>query len=487
MSLFNKKIPSTKTVNLAGGTAYRHGAEMELATAVLATFLKDTFYEKGNDRISRITKLCTEVNPVFVAKLAVVARRDFHLRSVSHLLISILSTIARGTNLTSKAMQLAVERPDDLTEIASLLLPTQLPKQVKKGIRSCLVKFSPYQIAKYRMEGKKVKLLDLFNLTHPDPATVSVEQRNAWTSLMKGELKNEETWEARLSSGEDKAVVWKDMISGNKLGYMALLRNLRNIEQQADSETIEIAASLISDDNAIRNSKQLPFRFYSAYQHVTDQRLLASLSHALEVSLSNVPRFDGKTLIAVDGSGSMAAGYHAGFDKVDNDSPITKASIFAAALFKANPDSEVILFDTSIQSTKLIQTDSILTIADKIQHSATGGGTQTSLVFKHAIERLKRHNPFDRIIILSDNESWVERSYFSFGREASVQSVYKEYCKVSNSDPFIFTIDIAGNGTKDVTGSRIFHLSGWSERIFDYMKWSERENELINYINEVEL
>lgn len=472
MSKFNIKKPSNKTINLAGGKAREHSPEMELIVSVLSTFLEDKYYEKGDGRQNRIKKLIKEVKPEFVGKLAVMARNEFHLRSVSHLLVGELSRLHRGDNLVSRVVEKIAERPDDLVEIIAYL-GKPIPKQIKKGIRQSLLKFSRYQLAKYKMSDKKVKLVDLFNLTHPNPCLANEEQRKAWKDLIEDKLKSEETWEARLSAGENKEKVWEDMISNGKIGYMALLRNLRNISEQANKETRKNACKIIADEERVKASKQLPFRFYNAYQNVKNQDMLQAISEALEHSLSNVPKFDGKALVAVDSSGSM-----------DGD-PIQKASIFAAALVKSN-DTDLILYDTNLKEIKFLRNEPVLTLAEKIQKEAMGGGTQTSLVYKYAFERLREGNlKYERIIILSDNESWVEGLGYSSFRYDSVQDYFTAYRK--ENDCFVYAIDIQGYGTKDIGGNRVFHLAGWSEKMFDFMKWIEKENELVEFINRIEL
>lgn len=462
---FNTRQPGTRTTNLAGGVAYKHNPEMELVMAVLSTFLEDKFYESGSDRLTRIKDLVGKVSPEFVAKLAVVARSQFHLRSVSHVLIGELSRIHRGDSLVSRAILGATERPDDLIELCAYL-NKPLPKQVKKGIKEALLKFSPYQLAKYRAEKHEWSLVDVFNLCHPDPNKATEEQAKAWSQLMKGELKNTETWEARLSSGENKAEVWADLVQKDAIGYMALLRNLRNIEQQSHESVIKVAAERIADKSRVEKSKQLPFRFYNAYKHTTSPIFAGAIATALDHSMASVPRFEGRTLVAVDASGSMSG------------DPIKKAAIFAAALAKSN-NADVILYDHNITMFKYVPTDSTITITDNIIRAATGGGTNTSLVFAYA---LASDVKYDRIIILSDNESWQEHA---FGMNHGTNGAYQNYRKIN--DPYVFAIDIAGYGTKDIKGDKVFHLSGWSDRILDYIGAVERGETLVDIIKAFEV
>lgn len=460
MSRFNRTTRAARVENLAGGRAYKHAPEMELVISVLTTFLENKFYESGDERLERIKDLVSRVKPEFVAKLAVMARTEFHLRSVTTALIGELARNHRGDNLVFRVMEKAIERPDDLTELVAYL-GKPIPKQVKRGIRHALLKFSPYSLAKYRGESKSIKIVDLFNLVHPNPKFASKEQKKAWKELLNGELKNEETWEARLSSGEDKKKVWKEMVSEKTIGYMALLRNLRNMEEQADETTKKKAAQIISSKSEVAKSKQLPFRFYNAYEQISSRLFMDAIAEALEHSLSNVPKLRGRTLVAVDASGSMAG------------DPIKKASIFAAALVKSN-NADLILYDTNVKTARVVTGSPVIMIAGQIQKLAMGGGTDTSLVFQYAAQT---GDKYTRIVILSDNESWADYD--------SPNSEYGRYKTVN--DCYVYAIDLAGHGTKDVTGNKVYHLAGWSEKIFDFMKWIEQENDLVKFVENVEI
>lgn len=465
MTRFNRASVSSKTINKAGGFAFSLKPAQELVHAVLTTFLTNKFYETGDDRLTRIQALIKEVPAPFVAKLAVIARKEFHLRSVFHALVGELSKVHRGDDLVRRAIEKGVERPDDLTEIAAYL-EGKLPKQVKRGMRRAILKFKPYSLAKYRMEGKKYKLVDIFNLVHPNSNFASEEQKLAWKALVDGTLKSDDTWEARLSSGEDKKKVWHDLVLEQKIGYMALLRNLRNIEEQGDEETKKKAATIIADAEEVKRSKQLPFRFYNAYENVTSRQFHDAIAKAMEHSVANAPDIAGETLVGIDCSGSMSG------------DPIQKASILAAALIKKG-NCDVVLYDDKTRRVSFNSLDSVISNAQKIQSLADGGGTETALVFKEATAIGKK---YDRIIILSDNESWKESYYGGH----SVQKAYEQYRTFN--DCYIYAIDIEGYGTTDVKGGKVEHIGGFSERIFDFMLAKERGLETLEqYINEYEL
>lgn len=143
------------------------------------------------------------------------------------------------------------------------------------------------------------------------------------------------TWEDALSLsgtiGVEKRKVWKAMLP--TMGYMALLRNLRNFDEAkiGDVSSQFVIAKLTAPQEVAR-SHQLPFRFYSAYKNVTSLRWGHALETALDLSLTNIPQLDGSTLVLVDTSGSMT---NAMSDK-STLMCVEAAAVFGAALALKN-------------------------------------------------------------------------------------------------------------------------------------------------------
>lgn len=466
MSKFNTRA-TTKTTNLAGGKAFSMNPEMELVHAVLTTFLEDKFYESGSARVARIQSLVAQNKPEFVSKLAVIARKEFNLRSVTHVLVGELAKTHKGDSLVRDTIVAMATRPDDITEIMSYV-GTPVPKQVKRGIRNALYKFSPYQLAKYKAEGKGMSMVDVFNLVHPKPQHASPEQQEAWKQLMEGTLVSTDTWESEIAnagSESERKAQWERLIAENKMGYMALLRNLNNLlKYSVSGETIQLAVAKLTNPEEVKNSKQLPFRFMTAFENVSGNRLFSdAISEAMDIAVSNTPELSGKILIAIDSSGSMSG------------DPMNKASIFGATLAKANKNADVILYDTEVKELTISSRTPVLDIANGIKRAAMGGGTETSLVFAYA---QAKGAVYDRIIIISDNESWSENY------RGSVQKTYNLYKQETGTDPYVYAIDIQGYGTKDVEGGKVFHLTGWSDRLLDFIGRVENGDTLIRYIRE---
>ena len=481
MSKFNQKSRGTKTINRAGGSAYKESDKLEFISLILTSFLNDHFYESSQTQLERMKSLVMNLDSKFVAKTAIYARNEFGMRSITHAIMGELAFKVKGEEWTKNAFEKIIHRPDDMTEALSYYMNNYgkpIPNSLKKGLSLAANKFNEYQLAKYRGEGKEVSMVDLFNIVHPTP--VSIRQSVTFKNLINGELRSSETWESmQTKSGqiaeteEEKADLknqnWRTLLEGNKLGYMALLRNLRNIITQAP-DCIELACERLISEEAIKKSLVLPFRFSVAMDQISDRRVIEALNKAIEISLNNVPRFDGKTLIALDDSGSMNGSYG---KTADGSSPISVGSLFASALYKTN-DADILLFDTDSRFLKINPSDSLSTIRNEILRNNKGGGTNFHSIFNLLTKS------YDRIIILSDGQGWI-------GYDTPVAD-WKKYNLAHDVDSKIFSFNLVGYGDMQFPEKDVYCLTGFSDKVFDLMKVVEQDKQaLINKIESVEL
>jgi 60 kDa SS-A/Ro ribonucleoprotein len=465
MSRFNSQTTGTKTINLAGGKAYSQHANLELASIVLTSFGDDKFYQTSGEIFNRIKGLLAKVDPMFAAKLAIYARTKFGMRTVTHVLASLLAEPLSGKPYARSFYEKIIHRPDDMLEIRAYDKASgdgKMSNAMKAGFRKKLETFNEYTLAKYRGEGKSVKMVDVVNVCHP-------KSTEAITKLIKGELRSEDTWESQLSAvGSNpvlKAKVWKNLIESRKIGYFALLRNLRNIITQADTETVESAAKLLTDEKLIRNSLVMPFRFQTAYNELkkaqvhVPQIIFNAISEALDMSCANIPKLNGKTLIALDVSGSMMG------------KPSEIGSLFAAIMGKAF-GAELMTFDSDATYVNLDYGNRALTLASQIPFRA--GGTNFHSIFQ------KANKPYDRIIILSDMQGWM-------GYDTPMQSLHNYQVQYS-ANPFIYHFDLNGYGTMQFPIQRVAAIAGFSEKVFDIMGLIETDaNAMLREIDKIEL
>lgn len=238
-NLFNRNRKQEKTINKAGGEAFTQTPQLELVSLLLTSFAGEQFYRRGADTFDRLKELIAACDKEFAAKAAVYARTKFGMRSISHVAASELAKHISAQSWAKDFYNAIIHRPDDMTEILAYHMTSngKVPNAMKKGMAAAFNKFDTYRLAKYRGENKAVKLVDVVNLVHPKPTEKNAE---ALKDLVNGKLRVTETWEAALTkagqSAENdkekaslKREAWASLIRERKLGYFALLRNLRNI------------------------------------------------------------------------------------------------------------------------------------------------------------------------------------------------------------------------------------------------------------------
>lgn len=277
--------------------------ELALRRSVMSCLLWESeFYEDGISIANRITDLIPKVRPETVAAIAVEARESMKLRHVPLLIVREMARIAACKPYVAETLERVIQRADELTEFCAIWQKDQtkplaktLSAQAKKGLARAFAKFSEYALAKYSRDGA-IKLRDVLFLCHAKPK--DDDQGALWKRLIAGELVTPDTWEVELSKSKGKLASWNRLLSEEKLGGLALLRNLRNM-QQAGVEASAIRKSLAS----MKTDRVLPYRFIAAARHAP--QLEPDLETAMFRSLEGAPKLAGKTVLLVDVSGSM--------------------------------------------------------------------------------------------------------------------------------------------------------------------------------------
>lgn len=463
MAKFNQ-AQTIKTTNKSGYAAYAMSDKSRLVTQVLTSFFNENkFYGDNSAEMQETIKRVIETDPEFVAKLAVFARREFNMRSVSHVLVAYLAHEPNGKAYAKAAIKTVCLRGDDATEIMACYISIfgkPIPNSLRRGLKEVVEGFDEYTLAKYKGDGKSVKMRDLLCLCRPTPK--SDAQSASWKKLLEGTLYPPMTWEVELSRDGNNKETWERLIASGKVGYMALLRNLRNI-LKANPDNLDIVLDRLSDPVAVKKSRQFPFRFLSAYkevQEIADSRVFDTLESAVEASIDNIPKLDGTTVIAVDTSGSM--GSH-----VSNKSKVFCYEIgmmLGVLASRICERSYFYTFDTKIRKETVSSKSAIL---EKVSHSYCGGGTRMSLPFEKMIaDGIKA----DRVIIISDNECNVASGWSG----KPVQVLAGEYRRFSGNNIWVHAIDLQGYGTQQFCGAKTNIIAGWSEKVLDFIRLAEQ-------------
>lgn len=275
--------------------------EKQLRRSVLSCLLWESeFYEDGKSIADRISEFAEKVKPETLAAIAIEARETHNLRHVPLLLLDVLSKTGRGSPLVADTVERVIQRVDEMPELLAVYWRNgrkMVPAQMRKGLARALAKFNEYQLAKYDRSGA-VKLRDVLRLVRPKPKDEA--QSALWKRVKDRALATPDTWEVALSGGADKKETFERLIREGQLGYLALLRNLRNMAQAGvDPELVKLA--IVARKGGAQ--RVLPFRYVAAARAVP--QFEPALDQALCEAIAELPIYLGKTLILVDVSGSM--------------------------------------------------------------------------------------------------------------------------------------------------------------------------------------
>ena len=432
MAKLNTKSQMARTtlVTHEGAPAKRIDAVAQLRRSVMACLLwEDQFYENGEAIADRIAGLVGEVAPETIAAIAIEAREQQHLR---HVPLSLVDALAKSVDplrrkVVGATLARVVQRADELAEFLAIYWREKrqpLAAQVKKGLAQAFTKFTAYQLAKYNRD-EAVKLRDVLFLCHAKPKDDT--QAATWKQLVDGTLPPPDTWEVALSGGADKKATWERLIQENALGGLAFLRNLRNMQ------TVGVEAALIRQGLAtLKAERVLPFRFIAAAKYAP--AFEPELEAAMLRNTAELPKLEGRTVLLVDGSGSMAAPISARSDLARMEA----ASGLAILLREVCEQVAIWRFDTTPRQ---VPARRGFALRDALGFPMGGTYTETAKVAADAAG-------YDRLVILTDEQS----------HEA-----------LSNPKGLGYVVNVASyqNG---VGYGAWTHIDGWSESIVRYIQ-----------------
>ena len=423
-----------------GAVAQRVDPRRELRRSVLTCLLwEDTFYEKGSDIAKRIAELVARNKQEDVAALAREAREKMHLRHVPLFLTRELARRKGAGPLVAETLEQVVQRADELGEFVALYWKARkepLSAGVKRGLAKAFAKFDAYQLAKYNREST-VKLRDVLFLCHAKPE--NAEQAETWKKLVENTLESPDTWEVALSAGKDKRETWERLLREDRVGGMAVLRNLRLMLAAG------VPPKLIAQRLEQGIARALPFRFVSAARYAP--KLEEAIEKAMLKGVAGFETLPGVTGLVVDVSGSMDA-------PIARKGETTRIDAAAGLAILLREKAEEFCIATFSDACVAIPPRRGLALRDAIVKSQAHSGTY----LKRALSTLQAWSEWsdvDRVIVVTDEQShdgilpaWTKKAY------------------VINVAPYKSGISY-GNGWT--------HIDGWSERVLDYIAAMERE------------
>ena len=412
--------------------------EQALRRSILSCMLwEGEFYENGVQIAGRVHELVPRVGAETVAALAVEARETMKLRHAPLLLVREMARHASHRGLVAETLARVIQRADELAEFVAIYWSggrQPLSAQVKKGLAQAFTKFDEYALAKYDRAGV-VRLRDVLFLSHAKPKDAS--QAALWKRLAENELATPDTWEVALSATgraeeSDKRAVWERLLTDRKLGALALLRNLRNMQEAGVAEESVLAAL-----TAMKTDRVLPFRFLAAARHAPQWE--SALEQAMFRSLESRPaRLAGHTVLLVDVSGSMEA-------PISSRSEMRRTDAAYGLAILLREIAEKVTIYTFSNEARLVPSRRGMALRDALDQSQAHGGTYLGAALEK-VEKTCREG-YQRLVVITDEQS---------------------HDHVSNPRGRGYVINVASNRNGVGYGAWT-HIDGWSEAVVDYI------------------
>jgi len=511
------------TTTHEGAKSFEKGYAMELYQAVVTTlFGEGKFYENSDERGKRLTRLvnrCVENDEAeFVAKLAIYARERMHLRSVPLFLVVTLANSLRQVDGAEYSdlrttVTRVIQRADELREMFAAAeaifgdpannkkFKRVVPRALLKGIGDAFNKFDAYQLKKYSGGKGAVKFTDVMRVAHPVP--MNAEKSELFAQVMNGTLPAIETWETKISGGGSTQENWQVIADSPKTGYMAKLRNLRNFTKN-DVDMSNVINHL-TNPVAVANSKQLPFRFYTAYRELggeTTKRggygwgynhgydesekvtgspeILAALEDAFDLAVANLPDLGDDVLVIADQSGSM-------WSPISDRGTVMCteiAAVLAAAVWynqiQLGKKAMVAGFACRGKVYNWSKRTSALSAAKSMMNTDLGGSTQIHTAWEAA---KKANLKPSTIIVLSDMQMTGGRGgYYSHDKIMNPENY-----GLAGKNTLRISVDLQGyNNTPFAVNNGWYQLGGWSEKLFDFVEAMRSPGDAVKLIREYE-
>lgn len=509
--------PRGKTTNYEGAEAFELDDEGTLVNLVSTCMMNEPrFYGEKGDVETQIHEVCKKVNSKFILQLANYARNELYLRSVSMYLLAIGANLPATKPYVREYTPHIVNRADELYESLACYISIfgkPIPNSLKKGIVASFPKFDEYQFAKYNRK-TDVNLKDVIRLTHPTVPSELIRK------ILDDKLKTPDTWEVKSSKKGNTPKMWESLILANKLPYMATLRNLRNLltcgGKGVSDTVLDKVIAYIRNPNAVRKSKQFPFRFFTAYMTLSGERqpsrnmmvtwdrggeqferidhprtgeVLDALEEAIAISYENIPHMKGTTVLAADVSGSM-------------QSPVSEKSILerfdigillASATNKYTDKAYTGMFGDTFKVVPLVKKSAGIITSCLEMHRREGEVGYSTNGHK-VIEYFLEHKiPVDRFLIFTDCQLWDSDNVgglFNYrvqdlSKDSTINKKWQEYKRTVNKNARMYLFNLADYGTVNFpsTDRSVTNINGWSDKVLNFIEQNEADPKAqVNYI-----
>jgi 60 kDa SS-A/Ro ribonucleoprotein len=488
-------------VNEAGGTAYRFKNTHALAQLAATGCLSKVFYVRAEDQLDKVLDLCRGVEPLFIAKTAIYARKQGYMKDMPALLCAYLSTV--DPMILRRVFPRVIDNAKMLRNFVQIMRSgavgrKSLGSAPKKLILDWLSTHDDDDIFRASV-GQDPSMADIIKMVHPSPENKKREALYGY--MLKREyskrnlpkiVKLYEKFKTEdeiveipnvpfqmLTSFDLDVSIWKDIIKN--AGWHMVRMNLNTFTRHGvfkDSKMVKLVADKLRNEALIRKSRVFPYQLLMAYTAYSgEHEIEEALQDAMEIAVDNVPKIEGQVAILPDVSGSMhdpVTGHRRG--ATTNVRVVDVAALVASVFLRQNKTAIVIPFENyAHENVRLNPRDSIMSNARTLARLG-GGGTNCSA----AMEALNRRNAkVDLCIYVSDNQSWLDSNRgYGYWRQDPTATI-GEWNKLKRRNPKakLVCLDVTPyDSTQAPDDNSIMNIGGFSDVVFDIIREFYNDN-----------
>ena len=486
-----RMLPAATAVNRAGAPAYDYAPRQRLAQLAVTGTLRETFYADAQAQLADVLAAAEAVEPDFLARTAIYARRKGHMKDMPALLVALLSRrTAEAPHVFPAAFRAVIDNGRMLRNVVQILRSgvvgrKSLGTRPKKLVQAWLETASDRTIMQAAV-GQDPSLADVIRMVHPKPADAG---RRALYGWLIGKPYDVAALPAAATAFEvfkrDPSAPVPDVpfqmltalaltrehwaAIGRGAGWQMLRMNLNTFVRHGAFEVDGFAAHVaarLRDPEAIRRARVFPYQLMVAHASTgpgVPGIVREALQDAMEAALANVPAVAGRVVVCPDVSGSMripVTGHRPGANSAVRC--VDVAALVAAAFLRANRTARVIPFEQATVDIDLNPRDSVMTNAARLA-AVGGGGTNCSApLFRLAAERAK----VDLVVFVSDNQSWVDAVRPTAHGTAMMRAW--EAVRAHNPAARLVCIDVQPYGTTQAAVlPDVLNVGGFSDAVFE--------------------
>ncbi len=485
-SALAKFMPAADTVNRELAPAYAYGPEQKLAQLAATGTFQDTFYADAKAQLADVLAAAALCDPVFVAQAALYARGRGRMKDMPALLTAWL-TVAEP-DLAVRVFGRVVDNGRMLRSFVQIMRSgavgrRSLGTRPKRLVQLWLEQASMRALMQ-AATGKDPSLADIVRMVHPKPADEGRKAFYGWligrpydVAALPAEIAAFEAWKRDPGSALPDvpfewltafplgAEQWAELAS--RMGWQALRMNLNTLARNGAFGVDGVAAAVaarLADRDLVAKARVLPYQLMAALGSVGEGVPLsvqAALETALEAALANVPAVPGRVVVCPDVSGSMQSpvtGYRKGASSKVRC--VDVAALVSAALLRRNQEARLLPFECGVVRLKL---DPFARVAVNAAKLAAVGGGGTNVSAPLALLN-KEGAKADLVVIVSDNESWVDST------RSGATATMREWERLKNRVPGarLVCIDLQPYGTTQAKSRRdILNVGGFSDAVFE--------------------